>query len=89
MRQDQFAGLIGVPVSTFLGWIHYDRIPDARTACDMATALGVSVEYLIRGADRENVKLRLNELKMRKTMGRIEKQVNHIQREIIINGKPL
>ena len=49
--QEKLAGYIGIPVQTLWGWIHYDRIPDAVTACDIARAMGVTVEYLVSGGD--------------------------------------
>ena len=52
--QKKLAEYIGVPVQTLWGWIHYDRIPDAVTSCSIAEALGVTVEYLVRGNNDVN-----------------------------------
>ena len=62
MNQEQFAKYIDIPIGTFQGWIHHDRIPEALTACDIAAALGVSVEYLAYGRDRDNTRIREREL---------------------------
>jgi transcriptional regulator with XRE-family HTH domain len=47
--QKYLAEYVGIALQTLRGWIHYDRIPDAITACYIAEALGVTVEYLVRG----------------------------------------
>ena len=54
ISQKKFAEYIEVPTDTFLGWIKHNRIPDAITACLIAEALGVTVEYLVRGTDDIN-----------------------------------
>ena len=63
--QRKLADYIGVPVQTLWGWIHYNRIPDAVTACGIAEALGITVEYLVRGNDDINA-----EDKMQRTFAR-------------------
>jgi transcriptional regulator with XRE-family HTH domain len=51
--QEKLAAGIGIALNTLRGWIHYNRIPDAITACDIAAALGVTAEYLVRGKDNQ------------------------------------
>ena len=63
--QRKLADYTGIPVQTLWGWIHYNRIPDAATACSIAEALGVTVEYLVRGNDDINA-----EDKMQRTLAR-------------------
>ena len=63
--QQKLADYTGVPVQTLWGWIHYNRIPDAVTACCIAEALGVTVEYLVRGSDDINA-----DAKMQRTFDR-------------------
>ena len=66
---------------TFAGWIYHNRLPNAETACDIGTALGVSVEYLVYGRDRNNTRTRLRELAARKAAARIEILSERIQKE--------
>ena len=49
----QFAEYIGIPVSTFYSWLRYGRSVEVGTAYDIATALGVSVEYLVTGEEKK------------------------------------
>ena len=81
MTQSQFAAYIEVPPGTFAGGIYHNRLPDAETACDIGTALGVSVEYLVYGKDRNNTKTRLRELAARKAAARIEILCDKIRKE--------
>lgn len=52
--QKKLANYINVPVTTLWGWIYHDRVPDVITACCIAEALGVTVEFLVRGSDDIN-----------------------------------
>ena len=67
ISQKEFAEYIEIPVDTFQGWIRYNRIPDAITACGMAEALGVTVEYPIRGTDDINLEDRMRRTSERKS----------------------
>ena len=89
MSQEQFAGYIDVPISTYRGWIHYKRIPDAQTAVNIATALGVSVEYLVNGTDLDITESRLKELAARKAAGKMEALIGKMQQQVQFLGKPL
>ena len=62
LTQEQFAKHIHYPIGTLKGSIHFDRYPILPLAIDIATALGVSVEYLATGKDHETKDKRLKEL---------------------------
>ena len=89
MNQAKFAAFIDVPLGTFQGWIHHDRLPEAETAYYIATALGVSVEFLVSGKDKENTKTRLKELAARKAAGKIEVLTDKILVAVKSMGKPI
>jgi transcriptional regulator with XRE-family HTH domain len=65
--QKDLAEYAGIALQTLRGWIHYGRIPDAVTACSIAEALGVTVEYLVRGSDDINAKYKMRRTYARKT----------------------
>ena len=76
ITQEKFAEYVGINFSTFRGWIHHKRIPDVITACYIADALGVSVEYLARGKDGLGAELRMKQVEKRKIINaKIVKQV--------------
>jgi transcriptional regulator with XRE-family HTH domain len=83
ISQEHFAEYIDVPLATFKGWIHYDRIPDAFTAYRIAVALGTSVEYLITGNDGEAVETRMKQTSERKSAAeRMRKLAREFQEEL-------
>ena len=49
INQKDLAGSIGLKYCTLRFWLCYGYYPDVKTACDIAKALGVSVEYLVKG----------------------------------------
>ena len=65
--QAKVAALLGIPLGTFRNWIHYNRIPDVKTACFLAIMLGVSVDFLVFGKERELIVEHNNRLLERKT----------------------
>ena len=77
--QKKLAERIGVPIQTLWGWIHYERIPDAVTACCIAESLGVSVEYLVRGNDDINAEDKMQRTYTRKTAA---EQINKLALQI-------
>jgi transcriptional regulator with XRE-family HTH domain len=89
MTREQFTAYIGVPLRTFEGWIHKNLFPDVQTAADMATALGVSLDYLVRGTNRKITDKRLIELASRQAAARITELTIQIQKEaaLIRNGR--
>ena len=52
ISQENFARLVGINYNTYRCWKYNNRIPDAVSACDIANALGVTVEYLVKGKDQ-------------------------------------
>ena len=64
--QKEFADYIGVSQRTLEGWIRYKRIPNALYSCSIAEALGVTVEYLLRGNEDGALEKRLKETEERK-----------------------
>ena len=71
LTQKQFADRIAVSLHTLQGWIHYDRIPDTSTAYAIAVTLGVTLNYLLGGIERDMTAARLNELAARDAASRI------------------
>ena len=67
LSQKDFAEYVGIPISTFWGWIHRNCIPDATRACAIAQALGVTVEYLVTGIDDFNAEDRMRRTEERKS----------------------
>jgi transcriptional regulator with XRE-family HTH domain len=86
INQEQFAAYIGVSPGTLLGWIYFDRIPDAYTAHDIASALGTTVEYLVTGIDGQAAELRSQQTeerkraaeKLKKLLGEFQEAVNRL-----------
>ena len=78
--QEKIAGYVGIPYGTFRNWIYKDWVPDLQTACNLAVALGVSVEYLVWGNERDAIKERMDRLQERKTAA---KRINMLAREIV------
>ena len=54
ISQQNLAASLDIPSDTFSKWIQKDRLPDAEQTYKIATALGVSVEYLITGKMPDN-----------------------------------
>ena len=50
ITQKELAALVNIKYSTMRFWLCYGYFPDVNTACNIASALGVSVEYLTKGA---------------------------------------
>ena len=73
MTQKEFAEYINIPLSTFQGMIHYERLPVLDLALNIAKVLGVTVEYLANGNDREMVNKRLKTLADRQSVSVISK----------------
>ena len=51
ITQKNFAAFIDLKYNTMRFWISYGYYPDAKTAYEIATALGVTTEYLITGKE--------------------------------------
>jgi len=82
LTQNQFAKVTRFSPNTVRGWIYHDRVPELTAAYVIAHSLGVSLEYLLSGKDKDITELRLKELEMRKAAARILKMIDEIQKEI-------
>ena len=84
ISQEKFAEYLGVPRSTFNRWQKYNMAPDVFTAYNIATALGVSLEYLITGEDRKSERLRMEQTEARKiTEAQVKKLVEKLNEEVL------
>ena len=81
ISRKKFAEHINIPYKTLLGWIRNNRIPDLETAHVMAFSLGVSLEYLATGNDRDYTAKRLKELVARESAARIKELALKIEQE--------
>jgi transcriptional regulator with XRE-family HTH domain len=85
ISQEKFAAYIGVNFCTFRDWLRYNRMPDIYTAYDIADALGVSIDCLVRGKDGTRISLENREknVYLRKTaVANIKKMAKKIVRDI-------
>jgi len=84
--QPKIAELLGIPPGTFRNWIYHNRIPDVETACDLAVVLGVSVDFLVYGNERDIVEAHNTRLLERKTtaasISRLAKMIERKSRQI-------
>ena len=82
INQEDFAHYVDINIWTLKGWIYHNRIPDAISACDIADALGVSVEYLVRGVDGAAAARRMRQVKKQKVISaRIKDLVTKLEQE--------
>ena len=56
ISQKNLAQTICLKYSTLRFWLSYGYYPDVKTAYDIATTLGVSMEYLLTGKDKRTMK---------------------------------
>lgn len=82
MTHAQFAEHIGISPNTFRNWIHYNRVPELTAAYEIAYSLGVSLEYLLGGKDRDMAEMRLREVEARKAAAKIQKMLGEIQKQL-------
>ena len=82
LTQKQFADFLKIPYVTLKTWIHHDRTPEIREAYAVAFALGVTLDYLLSGKDRDLTAMRLREIEARKAAVRIQKLLGQIQEEL-------
>ena len=84
ITQEKFVDYIGIPRSTFYDWLRLEMVPDVITAYNIATALGVSLEYLLTGVDRKSEEERMRQTEERKTTeAQVKKLVGKLQEEIV------
>jgi len=87
ITQEKFASYIGVVPGTFKNWLYYGIVPDVITACNIADALGVSVEYLVRGTDGKAMEERENDtLQRKKAASEIKKMALQIKNKAALVG---
>ena len=67
ITQKKFSAYIGIKYATLKSWLYFSRLPDVYTACDIADALGVSVNFLVRGDDTKAVENREHRILKRKS----------------------
>ena len=82
MTQKQFADYLGFSRHTVRGWIYHNRVPHLNAAYDIAFILGVTLEYLISGKDKDIADMRLKELELRKSSARILELIDNAQKEL-------
>lgn len=61
--QKDFASMLEINVATLKNQMTRNIIPDAETAVKISQALGISVEYLVTGAENDSAKKELSALK--------------------------
>ena len=81
MTQKQLAERINIPWSTLTGWILNNRIPDVSTSYSIAITLGVTLNYLLGGMERDITVGRLKELAARDSASRIIELARSILKE--------
>ena len=92
MTQKQFAEYINIPSGTFEGMMYHNREPVVSLALDMAKVLGVTVEYLATGSDKEIKNRRIKELSDRQSASQISRlslQINKEAEKIISKPNPV
>jgi len=87
ISQKNFAAYVGVSYGTFRDWICYGILPDASTACDIAAALGVTVEYLVNGTNGKAIRERRKEVFARKNaIIKLKKLAEQITKNVDLIG---
>ena len=84
MTQEQFAKRLGFSPHTVRNWIYHNRVPELSAAYVVAFTLGVTLEYLLGGKDKEMAELRLREIESRKTAGRILKMIERVREQLLL-----
>ena len=84
ISQEKFCSYIGIPRSTLYRWIKNSISPDIATAYNIASALGVTLEYLIAGEDKNIEKIRMEQTQVRKTTeAEVKKLVEKLYQEVV------
>ena len=79
----KFAEYIGIPYGTFRSWLYYKRSVEVETAYNIATALGVSMEYLVTGIEGKSAEERARQVEVWKNAGaEMRKLVGKMQEEV-------
>ena len=87
ITQKQLAVFTDTNYSTIKFWICYGYSPDVDTACEIADALGVSVEYLVKGVkSRPMKKDERKSLAIKKSAAGIKKLVLQIEKTCFVDS---
>jgi len=84
--QEKIARYIGLPYGTFRNWIYRNWVPDLQTACDLAVALGTSVDFLVYGKERKKTEERNSRLLERKTAAA---RINRLAKKIVDQSRQI
>ena len=84
MTQRQFAEHMGFSHHTVRNWIYCDRVPEFSAAYDIAYTLGVTLDYLMTGKDRDIAGVRLREIEIRKTAALVMEKTEEIQEQLLL-----
>jgi len=85
ITQKELAGKIDLKYSTLKFWLCYGYFPDVETACDIASTLGVTVEYLARG--NKGRKYGKSALSIKKTAADIATLARRIEEKCLVQGQ--
>ena len=84
MTQKQFAERMGFSHHTLRNWMYCERIPEFSAAYDIAYTLGVTLDYLMTGKDRDLAGIRLREIEARKAAALALEKVEEIQEQLLL-----
>jgi len=83
ISQTNFAKRLNIPLSTFYSWVQYKRSVEVGTAYFIASALGVSLEYLVTGKDKRNIEIHMKQTAQRKiATTNMKKLFGELQKEM-------
>ena len=82
MTYKQYAEYLGISVNTLYGWIKHERVPELSMAYTIAVTLGVTLDYLFGGKERNIADARLKELAARRAAAKVLKMAEQIVREL-------
>ena len=68
ITQKELASLVGIKYSTLRFWLCYGYSPDVDIACDIASVLGVTVEYLAKGVKNKHVRKNVKKTLIKKNI---------------------
>ena len=84
VSQKYFADYVGINYSSYKSWLYHSRLPDAITTYKIATALGVSMEFLVTGKETRNEILHIRQTEARKkTCEKLKKLTQVMQKEVM------
>ena len=87
ISQRSFSAYVDIPYGTLKDWLCYGVYPDINSAFRISEALGVSLEFLMRGVDGQASEKREKEALKRKTAAKkIKKMAQRIEKNAEIIG---